>query len=257
MSVFANYAEIYDVLNADKDYVREASFVAELVRQVSPNARTLLNFGSGTGQHDLLLARNGFETLGVEISPHMLLEAEKRRIQAGVPDSRAHFVQGDFRSFDAERQFDAVVSLFHVMSYQTGEADVAAAFRTLSGHMAPGSAALFDLWHGPAVEHLLPETRVRRAENETLKIVRIAEPQHQKNDHVVAVRFTFFVEDKTTGAISHFEEMHPMRYFFPEEIHERVKDAGLSLRESGEWLTRQPPGKDTWSVYYLLEKAEH
>jgi SAM-dependent methyltransferase len=257
MSVFANYAEIYDTLNAGKDYAKEAEFVAQLVREVAPSARTLVNFGCGTGQHDLLLARSGFETLGVELSPHMLAKAQARGMESDIPEGRAHFTQGDFRSFDAGRPFDAVVSLFHVLSYQTGEADVSAAFATLSAHMSGGSVALFDLWHGPAVEHVLPETRVRRAENDNFKILRIAEPHHDGNTHVVTVKFTFFVEDKKTGAISSFEELHPMRYFFPEEIHKHINAAGLKLRETGEWLTRNSPSKDTWSVYYLIEKTGH
>jgi len=257
MSVFAYYAEIYDTLNAGKDYEKEAEFVAELLREVAPGARTLVNFGCGTGQHDLLLAKRGFETLGVELSQHMLEQARARGLESNLPEGQVRFTQGDFRSFDAGRSFDAVVSLFHVMSYQTGEADVAAAFATLSAHMTGRSVALFDLWHGPAVEHVLPETRVRRAENENLKILRIAEPQHDGSAHVVTVKFTFFVENKKTGAISSFEELHPMRYFFPEEIREHIKAAGLKLRETGEWLTRNSPSKDTWSVYYLVEKTEH
>lgn len=257
MSVFANYAEIYDTLNAGKDYAKEAEFVAQLVRETAPGARTLVNFGCGTGQHDLLLAKSGFETLGVELSAHMLAQAQARGMAADIPEGCTRFTQGDFRNFDAGRSFDAVVSLFHVMSYQTDEADVAAAFATLSAHMSDGSVALFDLWHGPAVEHVLPETRVRRAENDNLKIVRIAEPQHDSNAHVVTVKFTFFVEDKKTGVISSFEELHPMRYFFPAEIQGHIKAAGLKLTETGEWLTRSSPSRDTWSVYYLVEKTGH
>ncbi|CAN7619886.1 class I SAM-dependent DNA methyltransferase [Neorhizobium tomejilense] len=257
MSVFANYAEIYDTLNAGKDYAKEAEFVAQLVREIAPGARTLVNFGCGTGQHDLMLAKSGFETLGVELSAHMLAQAQARGMAADIPEGRARFTQGDFRNFDAGRPFDAVVSLFHVMSYQTDEADVAAAFATLSAHMSDGSVALFDLWHGPAVEHVLPETRVRRAENDNLKIVRIAEPQHDSSAHVVTVKFTFFVEDKKTGAISSFEELHPMRYFFPAEIQGHIEAAGLKLKETGEWLTRSSPSRHSWSVYYLVEKTGH
>ncbi len=230
MSVFANYAEIYDTLNLGKDYAQEADFVARLIRSVSPEARTLLNFGSGTGMHDLLLAGRGFQTLGVELSEGMLQQAEARRAGSDLPAGAVRFTQGDFRSFDAGQPFDAVVSLFHVMSYQTADADVAAAFATLSAHMAKGSVGLFDLWHGPAVEHVQPEVRVRRAESENLKITRIAEPKHRTEDRVVEVKFTFFVEDKKTGAISSFEELHPMRYFFPDEIRAHLEAAGLDAQ---------------------------
>ncbi|SCX20340.1 dTDP-3-amino-3,4, 6-trideoxy-alpha-D-glucopyranose [Agrobacterium sp. DSM 25558] len=256
MSVFANYAEIYDTLNATKDYGEEARFINRLLREIAPEARTLINFGCGTGQHDLALAELGFETLGVELSEHMLGQAQARIPQTGMLAGKTRFKQGDFRTFDAGQSFNAVVSLFHVMSYQISDADVASAFATMSKHMTKGSVALFDLWHGPAVDHVRPETRVRRAENSNFKILRVAEPQHGHGAHVVIVNFTFFIEDKKTGTISSFEERHPMRYFFPGEIEAHIQNAGLTLKDTGEWLTRNPPSENTWGVYYLLEKTE-
>ena len=51
MSVFADYAEYYDLFYRDKDYAGEAAFVRGLVRQRAPKARTLLELGCGTAAH--------------------------------------------------------------------------------------------------------------------------------------------------------------------------------------------------------------
>ncbi|MGR6431465.1 class I SAM-dependent DNA methyltransferase [Rhizobium sp. PAMB 3174] len=256
MTAFSNYAEIYDLLNAEKDYESETRFVSALLREDSPTIRTILNLGCGTGRHDLLLARDSFDVLGIELSSSMLAEAENRRLEASEFANNLSFALGDLRRYNGNRHFDAVISLFHVLSYQTEDDDAAAAFSTISRHMRAGSVGLFDLWHGPAVENMKPEVRVRRAENDAIKVTRLAEPQHIADKHLVNVKFTFFVEDKLTRSISSFEEVHPMRYFFPDEINRYIRDGGLTLTQTGEWMTRNAPSERTWSVYYLVEKEK-
>ena len=53
--------------------------------------------------------------------------------------------------------FDAVIALFHVVSYQTTEHDLRATFATAARHLNPGGVLLFDVWHGPAVLAQQPE----------------------------------------------------------------------------------------------------
>ena len=256
MTVLSRYAEIYDLLNSEKDYEGEARFVSALIREVSPAARTALNLGCGTGRHDLLLARHGFHVLGIEISADMLAEAERLRVGAQDLSGNLTFAKGDLRNYDASQQFDTVMSLFHVLSYQTDDSDITAAFDTMRRHMTSDAVGLFDLWHGPAVEGVRPEIRVRHAESDALKVTRLAEPQLIADRNIVNVKFTFFVEEKPTGSISSFSEVHPMRYFFPEEIEAHIRNAGLTLKETGEWMTRAAPSAHSWSVYYLVEKQK-
>jgi len=54
VSVFAGYSRYYDLLYRDKDYAGEADYIAGLIRSYSPNAKTVMEIGCGTG---LLLFR--------------------------------------------------------------------------------------------------------------------------------------------------------------------------------------------------------
>ena len=68
---------------------------------------------------------------------------------------------GDIRSVRLGRRFDAVISLFHVMSYQILDSEVAAVLDTAACHLAPGGLLLFDVWHGPAVLFQGPASAAR------------------------------------------------------------------------------------------------
>ena len=126
--VFDAYAAYYDLLYQDKDYAGEASYVAGLIRHHHPAAKDLLELGCGTGSHAFELARLGYAITGVDRSLAMVRLAQERAPQFDAPN--LNFMQGDLRSFRAGRSFDAVLALFHVMSYQTSNADLAAAMAT-------------------------------------------------------------------------------------------------------------------------------
>jgi predicted TPR repeat methyltransferase len=68
MSAFGGYARYYDLLYHDKDYRRESEFVAQLIKKHSPGARRLLELGCGTGIHGILLAEQGYEIHGLDLS---------------------------------------------------------------------------------------------------------------------------------------------------------------------------------------------
>ena len=72
------------------------------------------------------------------------------------------FTTGDIRDIRLNQRFDVVIALFHVISYQTTNDDVTAAFQTARQHLNPGGIFIFDVWYGPAV---LTE-RPRSASNE-------------------------------------------------------------------------------------------
>jgi SAM-dependent methyltransferase len=177
MSVFDAYARYYDLLYRDKDYAQEADFIQRLLQTHAPTAQRLLELGSGTGRHAEHLAEQGYHITGVERSAEMLARCSQRQAhQPSAIAQRLSFLQGDLREVRLDQTFDAVLSLFHVISYQTSNADLAAAFKTVALHLKPGGVFIFDVWYGPAVLHDLPQVRVKRLHDDDLAITRIAEP---------------------------------------------------------------------------------
>ncbi|MDP3028836.1 MAG: class I SAM-dependent methyltransferase [Deltaproteobacteria bacterium] len=89
-TVFSNYARYYDLLYRDKDYAAEAEYVAGLIRKFHPSAESILELGSGTGKHALLLARKGFEVHGVELSEEMINIARSNAEASPQPSTINH-----------------------------------------------------------------------------------------------------------------------------------------------------------------------
>lgn len=246
-SVFGLYAAYYDLLYCDKDYAAEAAFVAGRLRAQKPEARSLLELGCGTGRHAARLSGLGFAVTGVDRSEGMLE-------QARLSGPGCRFLAGDIRELSLGQRFDAVISLFHVMSYQTSDADLGAALACASAHLAPGGLLLFDFWHGPAVLKTPPEVRVKQMADERVAVTRRADPVHHETRHVVDVHFTVDIREQCGARAETLRETHSMRYFFVPELKEFLAAAGLNVLEAGEWMTGAPASADAWSVYCLAEK---
>lgn len=254
--VFDAYARYYDLLYRDKDYREEAEYVAAQLRVVRPNAKRILELGCGTGAHAEHLARMGFEVHGVDFSAGMLEQAEIRR-QALPSDlaSRLSFSYGDARTVRIGQTYDAVISLFHVMSYQTRNEDLDAAFETAAIHLEQGGVFLFDFWYGPAVLTQRPEVRVRRLTGDEVSVFRVAEPVLHENQNVVDVNYTIFVQGAVSDQVHELHETHKMRFLFLPELERYGAEDRWRNPACFAWMKQVAPSRDDWAGLFVVERT--
>lgn len=254
MTVFGDYSHYYDLLYRDKDYMGEAQFIHQLIQSHAPNSQTILELGCGTGHHATLLAQKGYKLHGIDISQEMLNHANNRRSQLTTElASNLQFTHGDIRQIRLNQKFDVVIALFHVISYQTTNTDLQAAFTTAKEHLKPNGIFIFDVWYGPAVLTDPPVVRVKRLEDDLLQITRIAEPVIYPNQNCVDVKYDIFIKDKKINRITQLNETHKMRYLFKPEIEFLLNKLQLQISEYQEWLTNHTAGINTWGVYFLVK----
>ena len=255
-AVFDHYARYYDLLYRDKDYATEAAYVAALLQEHAPGAATLVELGCGTGTHAELLARLGYTVHGVDMSEAMVERANARRA-ALAPElaARLSFSVGDARSVRLGVRADAVISLFHVMSYQSTNADLGAAFETARAHLAEGGLFLFDCWHGPSVLTDPPVLRIKRLADQAIEVERIAEPTLHYNDNLVDVHYDVRITELASGVRQQLHETHRMRYLFPVELDLFAEQAGMRRAFIHEWLTREAPLPPAWGACYGMRLA--
>ncbi len=254
MSVFGNYARYYNLLYRDKDYVGEAQFIHRLIQTHAPNSKNILELGCGTGNHATGLAKEGYDLHGIDFSQEMLQHANERLSQFSQElAKRLQFTHGDIRQVRLNQTFDVVLSLFHVISYQTTNENLLAAFVTAKTHLKPGGIFIFDVWYGPAVLSEPPTVRVKRMEDELIQVTRIAEPVMYPNENWVDVNYQVFIKDKTSDVVDELKEIHRMRYLFKSEIDLLLSQVQMQLVEYQEWLTNQQPGFNTWGVYFVVK----
>lgn len=254
---FAGYSQYYDLLYSDKDYEAEVGYVRSLIdKHCTSSVLSILELGCGTGIHGHLLASQGLEVLGVDTSEEMLFKARGRAAASGFSKTRLDYTYGDARCFRVAKRFDVVISLFHVLSYQTVEADLHAMMKTADVHLEVGGLFVFDFWYGPAVLWQRPSVRIKRLANDEITVTRIADPIVHDQINVVDVNYSVFIFDHLSKELHEIKERHPMRYMFLPEIDCLLAANGFERAATEEWMTRKSPSTDTWGVCVVARKIK-
>lgn len=248
MEAFQDYAYYYNAFYQDKDYAAESRQVDTLLRRYGSDIKKIINYGCGTGRHDIELSKLGYDCTGIDMSPLMIDIAREnsRRMHADIDFSVA-----DIRTYEPEDKYDAVISLFHVMSYQNSNEDILGAFRSAREALDGGGLFLFDLWYGPGVLSDPPVVRVKEVEDDKYKLVRIARPVMHDRTNVVDVCYEVLVIEKETGCTKPINETHHMRYFFRPELESYLKESGFELIDNLDCATLRETGYDSWTSYFV------
>lgn len=247
IDVFSAYSRYYDLLYKDKDYAGEAAYILGLLYQHGMKQGDLLEFGSGTGKHARLLVTQGYTVHGVERSADMVAQADL------VPGFTCQ--QGDICEVQLGRRYAAVLSLFHVVSYQVSNSQLQAVFKNAAAHLEQGGLFIFDFWYTPAVYAQQPSIRIKRMADDQVEITRIAEPEIYANENRVDVNYTIYARSKADGIVQILQERHPMRHLSLPEIDLLAQMVGLKRIDAEEFLTNAHPSPQTWGVCVTLQKV--
>ena len=124
-------------------------FFKELVKRYgSP----ILELASGTGRVSLMLAEEGHEVVGVELSPEML-EIARKKLQdsSKAVQSRVTLHHGDITDFNLEQKFSMII-IPSAFKFLLTSDDQLACLRCVNEHLQEDGVFILDLYPGEVHE---------------------------------------------------------------------------------------------------------
>ena len=95
MEVFHDYAYYYNAFYKEKKYKEEAKQIELLLSQFGNGGNKLIDYGCGTGKHDIELSKSGkYQCEGIDMSTQMIsiakqnAKSENCKIEFSVADIR-------------------------------------------------------------------------------------------------------------------------------------------------------------------------
>ncbi|ALC28706.1 methyltransferase domain-containing protein [Streptomyces sp. CFMR 7] len=119
---------LYDLIQSDST---GAGMCQTLIEMYRPDARTLLDFGCGTGR-DLEILAKRFECTGLDLQPGMVDYARQARPELDIRI-------GDMRTVRLRRCVDVVTCLGNSLAYVHDNNEIAQVFATFAAHAQRGS----------------------------------------------------------------------------------------------------------------------
>lgn len=222
--------ELYDLEYSFKDYAAESATIARIVRERKPDARTLLDVACGTGKH-LEHLRREFACEGVDLDEGLLAVARER-----LPGVELR--QGDMRTLDLGRTFDAVTCLFSAIGFVGGPDGLDAAAQAFARQLEPGGVLLVEPWLTPDV--WLPDRpHVLAADADGIALARVT-LSGLRDERVSTTEMHYVVA--TADGFDEFVEQHDLYLFTRDEMRAAFEEAGFAVDYDEEGLM----GRGLW-----------
>jgi predicted TPR repeat methyltransferase len=129
----------YDTLTAGHDHAGWTAILERLAKAAGLEGRRLLDVGCGTGNVMLPMLERGYTAAGVDVSPAMLAEADRKT------GGRARLEVADARALPCLGAFDLISCLGDTLNYLQTPAELERAFEGFRRNLAPGGVVVFDL----------------------------------------------------------------------------------------------------------------
>ncbi|MGI0149265.1 MAG: class I SAM-dependent DNA methyltransferase [Thermoplasmata archaeon] len=223
---YGRFARYYDLIyHGLVDYEGDVDFLEAVFRRLSQHPRTILDLGCGTGNHDLPLARRGYEVTGIDRSTGMLALARKKA--ATVRGPRPRFMRAEMRQFRLDRTFDATICMFGAIGYLLTSRDFTSCLRSVRAHLRPQGLFIFEFWQGSAAKPA-PHRSWIHLSKRGLQIVRLDEGRFDPRTGRLPIDFDFFVF-RGDRLLDRFAEHHTIRTHSVRDMRVLLRWGGFDL----------------------------
>ncbi|MGQ9630992.1 MAG: class I SAM-dependent DNA methyltransferase [bacterium] len=243
--MYKKFAQYYDRLGWSEFSLITFEKLRNFLRDSTIEVRDYLDVACGTGTMALLMAREGYNVTGIDISEDMIAIAKGK---PGAKDVR--FEVADMRDFDLKGKFDLITCFFDAINHLTTAEDWRKAFRTARNHLREGGAYIFDVntmeglknWNFQMVEDRGDATIIRQG---------VFEEERGE----ARMRIEGFIR-MDNGFYDRFAEVFVNKAFPIEEVVSFLKDSGfgevlpLFTEKEGEELER-------FNRVFLLARSSH
>lgn len=236
---YTGFAEVYDDLMDNVPYEEWAAFLIsvlkeygvggnnvledtdELAKNLAAERNTVLDLGCGTGTMTELLARAGFDMIGVDNSEEMLEIAVRKREKSG---SDILYLLQDMREFELYGTVGAVYSVCDSLNYILEDDDMVKVFSLVNNYLYPGGIFVFDFNTVYKYEYVIGDATI--AENRE-DCSFIWENFYDEESRVNEYDLTIFVKEGTKDLYRRFTETHYQRGYTLEQMKGFLEAGGL------------------------------
>ena len=217
MNSYQTLSAYYDRFTDDVGYEQWADFFEPLFAREGIDPKLVLDLACGTGSLTRLLAERGYDMIGADASPEMLMQAMQNTIDC---DPRPLLINQRMEELDLYGNVDACLCCLDSVNYVTDPDDLAEAFRRVHLFLNPDGLFVFDINTPEKFARIDGESYVR--EDEGVFCVW----QAAVEDGLCAYQFDIFEQDGESW--SRAQETHEERVYTPEELTAMLEQAGFT-----------------------------
>lgn len=286
METYTDFASVYDELMDDTPYEEWCEFLMEAFRRYGADSEqtdhagekamdknlaqernTVLDLGCGTGTLTELLARRGYDMIGVDNAPEMLQIAMEKRERSGLD---ILYLLQDMRELELYGTVGAAVSVCDSLNYLLDEEDIVQTFERVNTYLYPQGIFVFDFNTVYKYQTVIGDATI--AENRE-DCSFIWENYYHEEQEINEYDLTVFVAEGRSGAgaekkagqkvgeqaaqrFRRFQEVHYQRGYRLSQMKALLLRAGLEFLEAFDADTHGKVRRESERIYVVARKGK-
>lgn len=245
MDAYLDLAPWYDALTRDIPYEQFADYYERKFRARNKRVKTLLDFACDTGTLTCILARRGYETIGVDASADMLMELSDKAaaLTNAVPPL---ILCQDAAGLDLNDVVDAAVCSLDGVNYLPRE-DLTELLRRLHLFIRPDGLFIFDVNTPERLRSLDGQVFV----DETEDVLCLWRAEFDETENALYYGMDLFLRE---GALWTRSGEEHIEYAYPEaELTSLLETAGFTNIT----IDRTGPQHESGRVFITAENTPH
>ncbi len=246
-SAYGSFASVYDMFMDNIPYEEWCTYLTGLLREYGVEDGLVLELGCGTGSMTELLAKQGYDMIGIDNAASMLQKAMEKKAVSGYD---ILYLLQDMREFELYGTVKAVVSVCDSMNYVTDEEDLLEVFRLVNNYLDPGGIFIFDLNTVYKYESLLGDNTIAENREEGSFIW---ENEYDPDTGLNIYELALFVPEGD-GLYRKYEEVHYQQAYKLDHIQMLLGEAGMEFVTAYDAFTHETPREDSERIYVIARE---
>lgn len=247
MNAYTSFASVYDEFMDNVPYEEWAEYLCGLLKEYGVKDGLVLDLGCGTGSLTEILARKGYDMIGIDNAEDMLQIAMEKRAESGLD---ILYLLQDMREFELYGTVAAVVSICDSMNYLTEYEDFVETLRLANNYLDPHGLFIFDLNTVHKYRDVIGDSTIAESREECSFIWNNSyDEERQINEY----ELTLFIQEED-DLYRRYDEIHYQRAYTLDEVRGAVDEAGLELVAIYDAFTRTPADENSERVYVIVRE---
>ena len=286
MDAYTSFAQVYDLFMDNVPYDKWCSWICDYLRKENVEDGLILDLGCGTGKLTRLMAKEGYDMIGIDMSYDMLDIAREQEMLAQMEamdrmeamdqmeamnqmDGRDAmqeeyenyldkgreilYLQQDMREFELYGTVRAIYSSCDCINYLMEEEDVEAVFRLANNYLDPEGLFIFDVNTPYKYEKLLGDNTFAEDREESSFIWNNF---YDKEEGVNQYDLSIFVREED-GRFQRFRETHYQRSYSLETLKTLIERSGMEFVAAFDAYSYEPVREDSEKITIVAREKYH
>ena len=251
---YSDFASVYDQLMDNIPYEEWFKYLHGLLKEFDIEDGIVAELGCGTGNITELMAKAGYDMIGIDNADAMLDIANEKKAENG---SSSLYLLQDMREFELYGTVKAVVSLCDSVNYITEPEDLLQVFKLVHNYLDPKGIFIFDFHPRHYYKEIVADATIAEDRDD---ISFIWDNYYDDVEDINELALSLFVkeaqgEEDDAGLFRKYEELHLQRGYTLKEIKDLSKKSGLELVAAYNAFTRDEAAEECERIYIIAREC--